>query len=174
MDLFSRDDLRALLTNRQTPCVSLFMPTTRGVRHEDKKRWKNVVREAEECLTAAGSRTSEARDLLRPAQELLHDVPFWLNVSEGLAAFLSPEIVRFYRLPLTFDDQVIVTDHFQVKPLLPLLTDDGRFYVLALSQKSVRLLLGTRQTIGEVALQGVPTSFDEALQSDWVDETRTF
>src|SRR5436305_1698917 len=31
MDRFSREDLRALLANRQTPCVSFLMRTTRGV-----------------------------------------------------------------------------------------------------------------------------------------------
>ena len=54
MELFSRGDVRGLLANRQTPCVSFFMPTTRGVGHEDSKRFKNLVRELEERLPASG------------------------------------------------------------------------------------------------------------------------
>jgi hypothetical protein len=150
------------------------MPTTRGVRLEDAKRWKNLVRQAEDRLTAAGRRPSEAQYLLRPAGELVDDIPFWQNVTTGLAYFLSPEMTRSYRLPLTFGEQVVVADHFHVKPLIPLLTEDGRFFVLALSQKHVRLLQGTRHTIAEVELQGVPTSLEEARQADWVEETRTF
>src|SRR5438067_703693 len=120
MDHFSRDDLRALLTNRQTPCVSLFLHTTRGPAHQDQKGWKNLLREAEERLLAAGQRPPEAKNLLAPAQELLNDPPFWLNVSNGLAAFLSPEMTRFYRLPATFRDQALCNDHFRHNEQAPL------------------------------------------------------
>ena len=53
-----------------------------------------------------------------------------------------------------------------MKPLFPLLSGDGRFYVLALSQKSVRLLEGTRDSVSEVDLEGVPESLAEALGTD--------
>jgi len=42
---------------------------------------------------------------------------------------------------------VVVSDRFHLKPLLPLLTGDGRFYILALSQNQVRLLQGTRYSV---------------------------
>jgi hypothetical protein len=87
--------LRALLNYRQLPCVSLFMPTTRGVKHEDRTRWKNLIRDAEDRLAAGGRRTPEARDLLGPARELLDAVApehapdrspltaiFWLPIGE--------------------------------------------------------------------------------------------
>jgi hypothetical protein len=174
VDRFTRENLRTLLANRQAPCVSVYMPTTRGVRLEDAKRWKNLVGDAEEHLTAQGRRRSEPRDLLRPAWELVDDVPFWQNVRAGLAYFLAPGMTHSYRLPLAFREQVVVANHFHVKPLLPLLTENNRFYVLALSQKNVRLLQGTRDTVTEVELEGVPTSLEEARQADWVEETRTF
>jgi hypothetical protein len=45
---------------------------------------------------------------------------------------------------------VIVSERFHVKPLLPLLSGDGRFYVLALSQNEIRLLQGTRYSVEQV------------------------
>jgi hypothetical protein len=50
MDRFTRDDLRALLANRQTPCVSLFMSTTRGPANQDIRLCQNSLGEAEERL----------------------------------------------------------------------------------------------------------------------------
>jgi hypothetical protein len=47
-----------------------------------------------------------------------------------------------------------------------MLAPDGRFYVLALSQNRVRLLEGTRRTVNEVDLEGVPQSLAEALRYD--------
>src|SRR5262245_46436178 len=162
MDLFTRQDLRGLLET-SSPCVSLYMPTTRGVALQDRKSWKNLVKDAQERLVARGQRSPEARDLLAPAQALLDDATFWRNVSEGLAGFLSPGRTSFYRLPVPFREQVAAGERFHITPLLAHLGRDGRFHVLALSQKNVRLLLGTRQTLREVDLPGVPTSSAEAL-----------
>lgn len=55
---------------------------------------------------------------------------------------------------------------FHIKPMLALLSGDGRFYILALSQDHVRLLEGTRDSINQINLEGVPASLAEALQYD--------
>jgi hypothetical protein len=60
----------------------------------------------------------------------------------------------------------VVTNRFHIKPLLTLFSGNGRFYLLALSQNEIRLLQGTRFSIGEVELEGVPKSIDQALKYD--------
>jgi hypothetical protein len=57
--------------------------------------------------------------------------------------FSAPDVFRHYRLPFPFQEFVVVTERFHVKPLLPLLSGDGQFYLLALSQNGVRVLQGT-------------------------------
>jgi hypothetical protein len=66
---------------------------------------------------------------------------------------------------LNFEEFVAVMDHFHVKPLLPLFTGDGQFYVLALSQNEVRLLNGTRYSVGEVDIGQLGGSLAEAIPS---------
>jgi hypothetical protein len=61
-----------------------------------------------------------------------------------------------------------------LKPLLSLLTEDGRFYVLALSKKNVRLLRGTQQSVHEVELHEVPSNLGEALQYSDEIKSRSF
>jgi hypothetical protein len=142
------------------------MPTHRAGREiqQDPIRLKNLLGEAEERLLAGGLRTSKAQELLEPAEKLLQDSLFWQRQSDGLAIFLSSGEFRYYRLPFDFEELVVVTDRFHIKPLLPLLSGDGRFYVLALSQNEVRLLQGTRYSVSEVALEGAPESLAEALR----------
>ena len=82
--------------------------------------------------------------MLEPASKLLKELYFWQHQSAGLAIFITSNRVRRYRLPLNFAELMVVTDHFHISPLLPLFTGDGQFYILALSQNEVRLLLGTR------------------------------
>ncbi len=173
MDLMTRDDIEALLVERQAPCVSIFMPTHRGGAEADPIRWRVQVDKAEKLLSARGMRTPAAKELLAPARQLLEDATFWNNQGDGLACFLSSRFLRLYRLPRTFADLVVVGKRFQITPLLSLFTG-ARFYVLALSQNGVRLLQGTPQTVSEVDLKGVPRNLAEALLAHDSDEPLTF
>src|SRR6266540_3359133 len=130
MDLFTRADLRALLAERAGPCVSLFLPTHRGGAEADPIRWRVLLHKAEQRLTAAGLRASEAQALLAPGRHLLEDTAFWKHQCDGLAAFLAPDFLRLYRLPLAFEELIATDGRFHLKPLLPLLSGDGRFFVL--------------------------------------------
>lgn len=165
MNTLSRDDLRTLMGKYEGLCVSIYMPTHRvgaGIQ-QDPIRLKNLLAEAEEHLLTRGLRTPEVKELLEPAGRLLQDGLFWQRQSDGLALFLSSEAFRSYRLPFDFDELVVVTDRFHVKPLFPLLSG-GQFYVLALSQNEVRLLQGTRYSVSEVDLEGMPESLAETLR----------
>jgi hypothetical protein len=59
---------------------------------------------------------------------------------------------------------VVISKRFHIKPLLPILTSDGLFYILALSQNQVRLMEGTRHTVDEVSLEGIAQSLAEAFR----------
>jgi hypothetical protein len=168
VDILTRDELRTLVSGSAEPSVSIYMPTHRAGRaiRQDPIRLKNLLEEAEERLVAGGLRAPKAWGLLGPGRKLLDDGMFWHYQSDGLAIFLSAEAFRFYRLPFDFEELIVVADRFHIKPLLPLLSGDGRFYVLTLSQNAFRLLQGTRYNVGEVDLEGVPASLAKALRYD--------
>lgn len=152
----------------QGPCVSIYMPIVRtgAESQQNQIRLKNLLRTAEEKLSAQGLRPQEIKALMEPAQALPGNVLFWRKQSEGLALFLSTDFFRSFCCSETFPETVTVADHFHVKPLLPLLGSDKRFYILALSQKEIRLLEGTEGNIWEIELESVPLSLAEALQYD--------
>ena len=167
MKLFSVDELKTLTEKPSGSCVSIYMPTHRmgTTTQQDPIRFKNLMRQAEELLVGGGLRGQDARDLLEQAKKL-DNSEFWQYQSDGLAIFISTNVFRHYCLPLDFEELVVVTDRFHFKPLLPLLTGDGNFYILALSQNDVRLLQGTRYSVSEVDLEDVPQSIAEALKYD--------
>lgn len=168
MDALSRDDLELLVRQPRSPCVSLYMPAHRSGREtqQDPVRLKNLIRRAEERLLAAEIRRRDASEVLRPARELIEDEAFWQHQSEGLAMFLRAGWSRWYRLPLDFEEMIVVSDGFHVSPLLPLLTGDGRFFVLALSENEARLLAGTRSVVHVVNVPGMPAGVRDALRYD--------
>jgi hypothetical protein len=168
MDLLTREEIEALIDERGSPCVTIYMPTHRlgPETQQDPIRLKNLLKQSEDRLRKTGLRGADAEKILEPAQRLLKDTVFWQHQSDGLAVFASPKTFHSYRLPFSFTELVVVTDRFHVKPLLPLLSGDGRFYVLALSQKQVRLLQGTRHSVDDVNLEIVPRSLAEALSGE--------
>jgi hypothetical protein len=172
VNVLGRDELRSLMERHETPCVSIYMPTARAGDQilQNRIRLKNQLEEAERRLVGRGLRAPRAKELLRPSQELVDDELFWQRQSDGLALFLSTDVFYTYRLPLGFDNLVVATDRFHLKPLLSLLSGDGRFYLLALSQDEIRLFQGTRYSVGEVDLEDVPRSLAEALM--WEDPER--
>lgn len=172
MSLQSKSELRVLAEARLGWHVSLYMPFySPGLEAQQNPiRLRNLLNTAEEQLISSGLRGPEARDLLAPARRLVTDSPFWRYQSEGLAVFCAEDWFHSYRLPLRFAELVVVADRFHVKPLLPLLSGDGHFYVLALSQNEIRLLEGSRSSVAALELEEVPESLSEALK--WDDPER--
>jgi hypothetical protein len=167
MNLFTIDELTTLTTASNSTSISIYAPTERlGVETQQNPiRFRNLVRQAEEQLLAQGLRGQDAKELLQPIYEL-DNYDFWQHQSDGLAIFLSPNQFRYYCLPITFPQLTVVSDHFHIKPLLQLMSGDGTFYVLALSQNQVRLFQGTRYHLDEVELTDVPTNIAATLQYD--------
>ncbi|BBD65478.1 hypothetical protein NIES4072_08470 [Nostoc commune NIES-4072] len=168
MQLISREEIKTLIEQPKGNCVSIYMPThTAGPEvRQNPIRFKNLIREAEARLIDAGLEEEDAIALLEKSQEI-DTQEFWEQIGEqGLAIFISDNIFRYYPLPIDFQELVVVTDRFHIKPLLPILNGNGRFYILALSQQDVRFFEGTRYSVKEVEVENLPKSLDEALQRD--------
>ena len=165
----SRSHFEFLSREHHEACVSIFLPTHRTFPEfkQDPIRLKDLVRQADSGLKDLGYRPVKVRELLAPARELIEieREGFWSG-ADGLAIFLSRSFFQYFRLPISFEDLVTVTDRFEISPLLPLFTAGGRFYILALSRNHVRLIECTPYAWAELDIPNVPRSEDEALKYD--------
>ncbi len=155
MERLNKEEIELLLEQgEKEPCISIYMPTEKG-REKAKAnsiRFKTLLGQVEKQLEAENSNNQGSKKLLEPARKLISESIFWSNQSDGLAYFISPDFHRFFRLPLEFEEIAVVRSAFHMKPLFKLLSAEGQFYILAISQKDVRLLWGTRSTIEELDL----------------------
>lgn len=166
IDLLTHDDLSELARLDGGTHVSLFMPTRRAgpETRQDPIRFRNLLRRAHALLTEQeGLSTSDADGMLADVRPLVDDQDFWQYQADGLALYAAPGLTRMFRVPLNLAEDISVGPRFRLRPLLPLLADDGHFLVLALSQNEVRLYEGTRFTIAELDPGPMPTSMAEAL-----------
>ncbi|HAA27158.1 MAG TPA: hypothetical protein DCE56_05080 [Cyanobacteria bacterium UBA8553] len=170
MNVLSINELKTLVQQPKGLCVSIYMPIYRLAAEvqQNSTRLKNLMREAQSSIVESGMSEGEAQGFLQPIQELIDaDDNFWQeNNHNGLVVFLGSEVFRYYRLSLSFQELVVVTDRFHLKPLLPLVTSEGWYYVLALSQQDIRLIECTRSHVREIELKDVPKSLEETLQYD--------
>ncbi|MBE9079011.1 hypothetical protein IQ241_17195 [Romeria aff. gracilis LEGE 07310] len=168
MPIFSKNDLQKLMNVQADRCLSIYMPTQVAgpETRQNPIRFKNQLSRAEQLLMQEGLSEEETAEFLKPIVRLEEDYAFWQHQGQGLALFLAAGQTLTYQLPIAVESLVTVTPQPQVKPLLPLLTDDGQFYVLAASQNQVRLFQATHYSIQAVDLGDTPASLETALKYD--------
>ncbi len=155
--------LRELAAMDEPWCASLLMPTHRAEpeNRQDPIRLKNLIRRAEEMLVEQGVRSADARDVFAPASSLVNDPLFWSRQEDGLALYFWPQGFQQLHIPAELQERVVVDDRAWTVPLLPLVTDDARFFILALSGETVRLFEASRYAASERPLPEAPHDFED-------------
>ncbi len=147
--------------------VTITMPTEKigDERQQNPIRFKNLLSSAAEQLKQRGMKETDAADYLKPAKELLGQPLFWSNMEHGMAVYLTTDYFEVFKLPYDMKEMVYVNKEFRITPLLPMVSINGSFCVLAISQEYIRLLRCTRTSINEITPDDIPVSM-----SDWLDE----
>jgi hypothetical protein len=169
MKSLTLDQIKNLAQQTASPSISIFLLTHRTGQdtQQDPIRLKNLLRDAEKQFLDSGMGPREVSELLQPAQSLLDDFSFWNHQYGGLAIFIASEDFHYYHLPFCVEELLIIAQSYYVKPVLPLFTNNGHYYILAISQNEVRLLEGTRYGVGQIDLpDGTPVSLEAALRLD--------
>ncbi len=169
MKYLTLDQLKGLAQQVASPSISIFLPTYRTGQDTQQApiRFKNLLRDAEQQLLDSGMGPHAVSALLQPAQSLLDDSFFWKQQYDGLAVYMTSDDFHYYHLPFRAEELLIIARSYYVKPVLPLFTNNGHYYILAISQNEVRLFAGTRYSVGQIDLpDGTPESLEEALEQD--------
>ena len=152
--------------------VSIYTPTYRvGRAQEDQIRFKNALKKASHKLQERYELSeSDADAFLSEARQLVDNLEFWQNQSDGLAVFIAKDRFEYYTCPVDFDPMIYVAPEFYLRPIVPLLGEDAKFHLLALSKGAVQMYTATRYSISEVDLSGlVPVNMEAALMQDSPD-----
>lgn len=177
MKLMTKEEFKKLAEYRDEVCVSIFIPTNRGGEDvlEEKDRtlfkgqWQQCARELED----KGISEERIEKIGAPIRDLIDDKNFWRHQSDGLAVFASESFFERYTLPVYFETYYHISDRFYVKPLVPMFSGQGRFYVLELQQDNVKLYEATRHSIGPVRIDDLtPDNILDRVGYDYEDKDR--
>ena len=155
------------LTGEADPAISIYLPIDperRDVRAPDA-RLRNLIGEAERMLEARGLDMRRREMLLNPVHEIARGIDFAEHRDRGLAIFARNGRAEVLRLPGVAPTCAIAGRYFHLKPLLPFIASNRRFYLLALSAKNVRLFAATPFAWSEVKLDLLPPELQAELDS---------
>jgi hypothetical protein len=164
----SLQSLRALVTPRPGPLVSLYLPLLRTFTEAraNTVAWEGAVADAEAGLEDAGLSAGEAQGIRKQLAAVETDLRRLERPAAGLAVFHDRTSLHAYALPGETKRSVTVAENFALRPLLAAVHHNRRHYVLALSANRVALFQGDAFGLEAVSAQGVPASLEDALGSE--------
>src|SRR5215211_6558826 len=126
-----------MIQDTEGPCISIFHPVPFTPKTRRPVGLNRAIESVEQILKQRAVDPSQEKQLLDPLYEWEAD-----NSAEngsGLVMFRSPRIFEHFFVSRPLDELVTVADHFHILPLLGIADSGKIFYILALSQKHVRL-----------------------------------
>lgn len=163
--MLKKDNLISMAEVRGEWCVSVYLPINRSNVKKDRICLKNLMFEAEKKLLCLEMTPQKVARMLGPIEMILDNPGFWNDRTEGIAAFFTPDSFVWYSMQYQFEEMVVVTDRFHLKPLLRNAAKIGRFHLLALGEKQLSFYEASNLGIREVYLKGTPQNLDLFLNS---------
>lgn len=157
------------LSGSAGPCITVLFP----LHHEDTRKIrtsaKMAFRAVEERLEQRNVDRKQFETLMEPLRAMATEIEAEPD-RKGVVILRSPDLFQRVFIPQEVDESITVADRFNLLPLIPMLSESRPFYILALSQKHIRLLRCTNTTSEEVNLPpSLPRGLDEFLQTDQPD-----
>ena len=164
--MVSDKTVKEILEKNGNPLISITMPTHRMGEEikQDPIRFKNLLADVTDVLTDRGMKQADIDTILKPAKELLEKPMFWSHQDNGLVVYLANGYFNYFQLPYKVNEKSYINTHFLITPILPMVSLDGTFNVLAISRKNARLLQCTRNEATDITPDDVSTDIDDYLE----------
>jgi len=166
VDIPTAEDFKTLNEVRADFCISIYLAATPLSQDSDATRiaLKNAVKQARLQLEQGGFDADRYKAALTRIEALDEDYGFWRLQANSLAVLATANELHTFRLANHLTDTVQVADRFHLKPLLRAITFSHHAYVLALSQKEVRLVeLFADLPAKAVSVDGLPPRSADAV-----------
>jgi hypothetical protein len=158
---------------QQPFCVSIYLPMYKSGKEQNEglgpAQLKSALEQVEKELIAQGMSGPEITTYVAPVKELITDLSFWRNPSEGVAIYLNQKHdMLIFKTPIKFRPLVYVSDHYYLTPILSLFEFDNRIFLLQLSQDYVKLTRADKYTFEELNIDELlPAKLEETVGFDY-------
>ena len=177
MKLIQEQEFERLSQYENDICISIFIPTQRGgkdvLEGKSQLQLKSTLQEIKNKLESRGVEKNTIEKISKPVLKLIEDSDFWRHQSDGLAIFVSEDFFEKFVLPINFEKHHFIAREFYIKPLAPIFTGDGRFYLLELQIDKVAFFEATKYSIGKVEVEDLtPERLEDRVGYDYEEKHR--
>ncbi|RFS26988.1 hypothetical protein DVR12_04175 [Chitinophaga silvatica] len=161
------------------PAVTILLSTHRT--HPDSKQdpinLKKLVTMAENQLYETYDKR-EVWPILDKIKSAEAEVNHEYNL-DSLAIFASKDVLKIVKMPIPVTDRIVISDRFEIRPLLRALEQKEYYYVLTISRNKIRLLEAFNDTlVREVSNKDFPfentqyytTDHMKIIQDSYLDD----
>lgn len=164
------EDIEKLGKFKDELCISIFLPTHRFGQEVNNKQdmlaFKTELQNISNKLSDQGYKEGEVSSLLKPAFNLLEDQEYWRHLQDGLSVFISKDFFSNETYPVSFELTHYIAREFIITPLLPLLVNQGEYFILNLNRDSVDLYRADQYNIQKEKLPSdlIPEDMKEVMK----------
>jgi hypothetical protein len=168
MTIINKDFVMELANEVDEPCISIYLSTQaarEGNFHKLEIKLKNHLSDAAKKLKKEWEfKEAEVEEFLKPAYELVNDINFLHHHEIGLALFISKNKFEYVRFNTDIKDQLSVSKHFYIIPLLNKLMVNNQYYILALSKHDNKFYKANSDNITRLSKYEVEESLDDYIE----------
>jgi len=160
-------DIAKLIQADETPCVSIYVPTTPVSSHREEMRiaYKDQIKKIQAVLDEREMDKYERDALIEQLETVGTVEAFWTHQQYGLAVFVSGSRFMVRRMMTAPQEAMgIVADSFHLRPALRATSNWMQYQVLCVSLHGVALYDCNQNAMVEVDLNNdVPSDMGDAL-----------
>jgi hypothetical protein len=172
----TKETFTSLATFQSDCCVTFYLPThPSGVdvnEKMDQTLFKNMLQQLVPMLKKKNMDQLQIDKMLKPGYDLFRDDKFWLDMSAGLAVFVSGDQFQYLKMPCTPKEEILVNTSYYITPLLPMMTNNDYFYLLVLSKKQAVLYRGDAFGMQHIKVDEMPRGVDDVVHFEEKDDQK--
>ena len=172
MSLLSKEDFTSLALFNGDVCISIFIPTQRSGKEvlegKNQRHLKSQWKEIKNKLEKDGISKEKIENMSAPVNKLIENGDFWRHQSDGLAVFVAENVFEYYTLPINFEEHHYIGKEFYLKPLVPMFSGKGKFFILEIQPKHVAFYEATNYSITPIDVQDLtPDRLEDRVGYDY-------
>lgn len=175
MSLLSKEDFTSLALFKSDVCVSIFIPTQRGGKEvlegKNQRHLKSQWKEVKTKLEQDGISREKIEGMSKHVNKLIEDGDFWRHQSDGFAVFLAENVFEHYTLPMNFEAHHYIGKEFYLKPIVPMFSGKGRFYILSVQPQHVAFYEASNFSITPIDVEHLtPERLEDRVGYDYEEK----
>lgn len=136
--------------------------------------FKNALQEVSKALQNKGIDDGIIVRMLEPGYTLLRDDQFWFNLTPGLAVFMADGFFKYIKLQSAVKEQIFINNSFYIAPLIPVITQNEYFFLLAISKKQAKFYRADAFGMQYISIPELPNGTDDVIHFEEKEDENLF